>query len=521
LNSRAVFLIAASLAIASCGNSPSHYDPATDHAVREWKVNPDDVTVSGLQAAASDEQVKRFYDARGWKAAWTKDGVNALLESLDKAQAHALELRMFLPADAPADPAQVDAALTKAAIDYADALANGRVKPEKIREIYTLKPPKVDLAAGLSNAIAKDAIGEWLNRLAPQTPAYRALSQAYLQYRKQIGTGGAGISDKGEPIAVGDTDPRVPRLVEALQSNGYLPDDAKAPRDDGAQATPSALYTAEIANAVKVMQQDYGIKADGIVGPDTLEVLNTGPARRARQLAVNLERLRWLDRSPPGTRVDVNTAAAVLDYYRDGQHRDRRRVVVGQPGWETPQLRAPIYRLVANPNWVVPESIAESELADKGPGYFAKNNMVRRDGKIIQQPGPDSALGLVKFDMKDPYAIYLHDTPAKSLFELSQRQRSHGCVRVDNALQFARMLADEQGVREEFEKALASGDETSVDLPQDIPVRLMYHTAFWDGSRVRFRADAYGWDEDVAEALGLDASGRRVLQTGKAGDVGP
>jgi murein L,D-transpeptidase YcbB/YkuD len=146
--------------------------------------------------------------------------------------------------------------------------------------------------------------------------------------------------------------------------------------------------------------------------------------------------------------------------------------------------------------------------------------MVRRDGKIVQLPGPDSALGLVKFDMKDPYAIYLHDTPAKSLFELSQRQRSHGCVRVDNAMQFARMLAQEQGVLPEFEKAMATGEETNVDLPQDIPVRLMYHTAFWDGSRVHFRADAYGWDEDVAEALGLDKSGRRTLQT-KSGDVGP
>ena len=520
MTSRTMFLIAASLAVAGCGNRQPHYDPATDQAASEWKVRPGDVQPAALQAAVTDDQVKRFYAARNWQAAWTKDGVESLLGILDKAQTHALELRMFLPARAPADPAEIDAALTKAAIDYADALANGRVKPEKIREIYTLQPPKVDLAAGLANAIDQKKVGEWLASLPPQTAEYRALSQAYLDYRKQAADGGpAGIGDNGKAIEPGDNDPRVPRLVEALQSNGYLPDDED--RKNGEAAAPqSAVYTPAIANAVKTMQQDYGIKADGIVGPDTLEVLNTGPARRARQLAVNLERLRWLDRSPPATRIDVNTAAAFLDYWQDGQHRDRRRVVVGQPGWETPQLGSPMFRLVANPSWTVPKSIEEEEIASKGAGYLARNNMVRKNGKIVQQPGPKNSLGQVKFDMKNDHAIYLHDTPAKALFDLSQRQRSHGCVRVHDAIGFARMLAEHQGVLPQFEKGLASGDETFVNLRQEIPVRLMYHTAFWDGSRVRFRADAYGWDEDVAVALGLDKNGRRTLRT-QRGDVGP
>jgi murein L,D-transpeptidase YcbB/YkuD len=519
LTSRALFLAAASLCIASCGNSQAYSDPATEQAMSSWQVRPDHVKPAALQAAVRDEQVRRFYAARNWQAAWTKPHVKALIESLDDAQAHALELKMFLPANAPSDPAAIDAALTKAAIDYADALANGRVKPAKIRDIYTLTPPKVDLAAGLAKAIGDDKVGEWLGSLAPQTDAYRALSQAYLQYRKQAAEGtSAGIGDNGEAIHPGDDDPRVPRLIDALQSNGYLPDDKDLEKAD---AEPqSAVYTPAIASAVKTMQQDYGIKADGIVGPDTLEVLNTGPARRARQLAVNLERLRWLDRTPPATRIDVNTAAAILDYYRGGQRVDQRRVVVGQPGWETPQLAAPLFRLVANPTWTVPKSIAAEELAGKGSAYLAKHNMVWKDGWIVQQPGPENSLGLVKFDMKDDYAIYLHDTPAKALFDLSQRQRSHGCVRVQNAMQFAMMLADHQGILPEFQKAMASGKETFVDLPKDIPVRLMYHTAFWDGSRVRFRADAYGWDEDVAVALGLDKSGRRTLRT-QPGDVGP
>ena len=90
-----------------------------------------------------------------------------------------------------------------------------------------------------------------------------------------------------------------------------------------------------------------------------------------------------------------HTAAATMDYYRDGQHVGQRKVVTGEPDKTTPQLQSPISRLVANPTWTVPESIYEDELADKGPGYFAANNMIRKNGRIVQQPGPKNSLGQV------------------------------------------------------------------------------------------------------------------------------
>src|SRR3546814_1721037 len=132
---------------------------------------------------------------------------------------------------------------------------------------------------------------------------------------------------------------------------------------------------------------------------------------------VNLDLRRWLNRTPPATRIDVNTAAATLDYWHGGIPVDSRRVVVGQPDWEPPQLSSAIFRLVANPTWTVPKSIERSEMAAKGANYLRRNNMVRRDGWIVQLPGPDNALGQVKFDMRNDYAIYLHDTPAQHLFE--------------------------------------------------------------------------------------------------------
>ena len=143
-----------------------------------------------------------------------------------------------------------------------------------------------------------------------------------------------------------------------------------------------------------------------------------------------------------------------------------------------------------------------------------------RDGRLVQLPGPKNSLGLVKFDVEDPQDIYLHDTPAKALFGLPERHRSHGCVRVENALDFAAMLAGEDGVLDRFMTALNSGDERYVKLKTRIVVRLLYHTAFLGGGRVQFRPDVYGWDDEVARGLGLERGPpRKPVQT--KGDIGP
>ena len=317
----------------------------------------------------------------------------------------------------------------------------------------------------------------------------------------------------GEPIRPGDSDARVPRVVEALHANGYLAGVPQLERQ-------AQLYTKPFAEAVARLQNDYGTDADGIVGPHTLEVLNTDPADRARQLAINLERRRWLQREPSATRIDVNTAATFLDYWRNGQHRDRSRIVAGQPDWETPELGSPIFQLVANPSWTVPDSIYEDEIAPRGAAYLWRNNMIWKNGRVVQLPGPKNALGLVKFDMKNDHAIYLHDTPFEQLFAENEGHRSYGCVRVENAVDFARMIAADDGVLLDFDEALISGQESYVSLKSQVPIRLLYHTAFLEGGQVRFRTDPYGWDEDVGNALGLPKRARRTL--GKyTGDVGP
>jgi murein L,D-transpeptidase YcbB/YkuD len=135
--------------------------------------------------------------------------------------------------------------------------------------------------------------------------------------------------------------------------------------------------------------------------------------------------------------------------------------------------------------------------------------MYVENGRVVQRPGPETALGAVKFDMQNEHAIYLHDTPAKALFQTDDRHRSHGCVRVERAVEFARMLAAEHGQAEKFDAQLATGETGTVALGAEIPVRLLYHTAYLDGDKLIFGDDHYDWDDKVGQAMGLAPSTRQ------------
>jgi len=516
------------LLAAGCGENQSGKGPAETAAVDPGRVTPQD-----LKAAVRDERLKSFYASRGWAPVWTGELAAQLETAFGEADRHAINPRSFREeARAGRTPAEREAALTLAALDYARALATGVVDPHTLWEVYEVPMPRVDLAAGLGRAAGAGGIGPWLASLPPSDPEYRALSDAYLAYRRRAAGEKHATIAAGGKIEEGDADERMPLIAESLRGNGYLPPPPPPPAQGQAkQARPLAdakLYTPALAQAVARLQEDYGIKPDGVIGDDTIEALNIGPVERARILAVNLERRRWLERRPPATRIDVNTAGAFLDYWRDGGHARRARVVVGQPGWETPELASPIVRLVANPPWTIPDSIAEEEILPKGAAYMAREHIGMRNGKLVQEPGPKSALGLVKFDMANKHQIYLHDTPAKALFASSERHSSHGCARVEDALGFARLLAQDAGLGAAFDRALAKEDEEeegrkkegSIVLPRPIPVRLIYHTAYWDGGRVLFRTDPYGWDDKLATALGLGTQVRHRLRT-HVRDVGP
>lgn len=440
-------------------------------------------------------------------------------DAIAQAPQHGLKPELFLKGG------ETGQALVQAGLNYASALANGYSDPNKLFEVYTIPRSKIDVRPGYQQAIQKGNVGEWFNTLPPQTDEYKALSAAFVKYAKLAGQSPSQNIATDKPIKAGQSDSRIPQIAVVLRSGGYLPDDAGQPAT-GQKGPPhpaaGTTYTPQMVSAVKQFQADSGVKSDGVLGPDTIEALSTGPAARARQLAVAMERLRWLQRDAPKTRIDVNTAASFLDYWRDGQHVDHRKVINGQPDKPTPQLQAPIFQLVAKPEWNIPDGIAAKELATKSAGWLAQNGYSQQNGKWVQKSGDKNSLGLVKFDMRDDQAIYLHDTPAKAVFGLDERHRSHGCVRVENAVQFATALAQQEGVLDKFQQAMQKDDPTFVKLPTEIPVRLLYQTAFWDGSRIQFRDDVYGWDTNIAKALQLAAGPpQKIRQPQSSDDIGP
>jgi murein L,D-transpeptidase YcbB/YkuD len=467
----------------------------------------------------ADARVRRFYEARQWLPAWTDEQARALSAALSEADRHALDgRRIWEKVTETASPAQRDAALTGAALTYAGLLANGAVDPHSIWKLYTLPQNRVDVVGGLLQALAQNSVRDWLAALPPQDAEYQALGKAYLEARESAAAERATRIPLGRSIRQGDRDPRVPAIANSLRRSGYLP--ARAENEQAPPQQDQLVFTRELAAAIAQLQADQGLEPEAVVGEHTIEALNLDSRERMRILAINLERRRWLERQVAPTRIDVNIAATILDYWRNREQVLRTRVVAGQPGWKTPQLGATLRRLIANPPWRVPGSIARKEILPKGAAYMRRNHMSYRNGRIIQAPGPRSALGLIKFDLDDPYAIYLHDTPAKALFAKAERHASHGCVRVQDALAFARLIADHQGIRDALERALASGREQVVGLTNVIPVRLLYHTVYLEGDHLVFRHDDYGLDEQVGAALGLPPSARSMLRRYPT-DIGP
>jgi murein L,D-transpeptidase YcbB/YkuD len=270
---------------------------------------------------------------------------------------------------------------------------------------------------------------------------------------------------------------------------------------------------------------------DSLIGPRTRAALNVSASHRVRQIEANLERLRWLPPNPGNRFVVVNVPAFVL-YAFDGTRRAlTMRVVVGD---ELVSRRTPIFAdtmefIEFGPYWNVPRSIAVNEILPKARrdrGYLARNHyqILRGWGdnapvvdprslsnsalfspayRVRQLPGPDNALGRVKFMFPNDYAVYLHDTPSKALFDDAHRAHSHGCVRVADPEALAVFLLQDRTdwPRDRIAAALAAGRHVRVNLRHGPPVYLVYLTAFGRDGEVLFRDDIYDRDDRLLRAL--------------------
>jgi murein L,D-transpeptidase YcbB/YkuD len=239
------------------------------------------------------------------------------------------------------------------------------------------------------------------------------------------------------------------------------------------------------------------------------EALRTGgnSARApAREIAVNLERERWLPRPLPADRVWVNAADERLVLYRDDRPVFSARVIVGREDRhnQTPEFQATVSAIWFNPPWNVPKDIAINEILPKAardPTYLARRRMVMLpDGGVQQLAGPNSGLGQLMVEMLNRFEVYLHDTPSKDSFSRTDRRISHGCIRVENARELAALLMRQPTDR--INQTIATGSTTRGELPQPVPVFVVYETAFADADgRLQFRPDVYGRDAEIGQHL--------------------
>ncbi|RJF93370.1 L,D-transpeptidase family protein [Sphingomonas cavernae] len=386
-------------------------------------------------------------------------------------------------------------ALVKAVLDRAHALHGGRVPTTDFLSIWALRPAEYDPLPGFTEAVETDRLPQWVAGLTPPYAGYDGLRKGLSAYE--------AIRDAGGwPTLTAKSD------VTAIRSRLAIEDKAVTPDE-------------KIVDALQRAQRRYGLNPTGLLDARTLAALNVPVADRIASISANMERWRWLPRELPVNRVQVNIAAAVLTMFEGDQPVASMRAVTGRPGNETPMLASSIHSIVVNPQWNVPNSIATKELFPKGRAALLREGYKiigtpKTGQRIVQPSGPGNALGRLKFDFDNPFAVYLHDTPARAKFSSYDRLASHGCVRLEKPLPLAEMMLKNDPIfAGQVQTVIDAGKTQRVKLPQEVAVYLLYWTAFASGNgTMNFRADPYGWDKLLASKI--DASNRRAANVATA-----
>ena len=472
-----------------------------------------------LRAAAPQtrrerEAVAAAYAARGHAPFWLDAGrptaaAAAASARLTRAEDDGLDLRAYVISSfrdlTPQQMAEADLALSLAVVAYGRQATGARVEPSRVSALITAKPQVADAATILNLAVQAGAsAGEALQAFNPPHPGYAALRAKLAELRRERPAPIAQAKIPAGPVLkVGMRDPRVP-LIRARF--GLDVGEATAPEQ--------TVYDTRIAAAIADFQRANGLPASGQLTARTISVLSGGePSRLENEILANMERWRWLPRDLGASRIEVNIPDFTLRLTRDGVTAHETRVVVGKPDTPTPVFSNRMQYVIVNPYWNVPPSILKNEMLPRlarDPSYLARRGyeVTQRKGQISvrQPPGAGNALGHIKFMFPNDHAVYLHDTPSRSLFGTPRRAYSHGCVRVDKPFALAEaVLGRANGWSEERVKRMVGGGERTIHLPQHLPIHIEYFTAWVDETgRLQLRDDIYGYSARVRAALGLD-----------------
>ncbi|WP_417258793.1 L,D-transpeptidase family protein [Celeribacter sp.] len=481
------------------------------------------------EAASKSKDLSAYYRATGYKPVFADNSARAksrraaLVKALRDAPAHGLAPydTSLLEANlrsikSERDLGRAEVQMAQLFLDYARDMQTGQLIPSRIDSGIVRQVPYRDGVSLLTN-FTKSNPAAYLRKLMPSSPEYARLLKEKAKLEKTLGAGGWGQKVPSGKYQPGSTGNGVVILRNRLIAMGYLPRSA------------AASYDGAMQKAVQQFQLRHGLAADGVAGPGTIQEINVEPAERLASILVALERERWTN-MPRGKRhIWVNITDYTAKVIDNDKVTFQTRSVVGATRGDrrTPEFSDVMEHMVINPTWNVPRSITTKEylpLMQKNPNAAGHLRIVDSRGRTVprsainfasytaktfpyamkQPPSDGNALGLVKFMFPNKYNIYLHDTPSKSLFGRETRAFSHGCIRLADPFDFAYTLLSKQtnDPKGLFHSHLKTGRESVVPLETQVPVHIVYRTAFAQPKGgMEYRRDVYGRDAKIWNAL--------------------
>lgn len=427
---------------------------------------------------------------------------------------HLPEIDRLMGAKDDASRLALELLMTDAFLSQALHRGRGAVYLPDLDTNWHVAKAEVDPVALLLKLARQPApVFEVLDVLWPPGREYAKL----LERRAEISASGDETTEQVPPgplLKPGQSGDRILLLKERLMGPGEYTD----------------IYDSDLRREVLAFQRTAGLETDGIVGDNTLEVLNATKVSWIERIDANLERWRWLPRETPATYLRVNIAAYTLRVIEDGQQPLAMNVIVGKPYRHTPVFTEKLKYMVLNPYWNVPFSIATKDklpllktdaATEAAKGFEAKphggDEFVPVDAVdwssvtprtftylLRQRPSELNALGRIKFMLPNAFAVYLHDTPSGNLFSLQERAFSSGCVRLERPVELASWLLSRENHPEAsgVESLIGGGVTQTIYLKQPVPTYIVYFTAFvGEEGEIVFRRDVYGRDRPIISAL--------------------
>jgi murein L,D-transpeptidase YcbB/YkuD len=441
--------------------------------------------------------------------------------------------------------ANAELLIADAILNYSTHMRHGVVNPRKLYPDSYFIPIKDSLNRQLFETFSQENIIQYLHNIQPKSEKYKKLQTALKIFESKINIEWTPLPIPNKKIQIGDNFSSLGLIANRLSMLGFL-DTSKVKIAD------SSIYDSVLVEPIKQFQLANGFNGDGFIDKSTVERLNITPEEYLNKIKITLERFRWLDYSDTSKYILVNIPDFKLHAIENGKEIFNIVICTGRKGkWETPNLYGEISYLVLNPTWSVPKSIIQEEIVSglrKDSLYLKKRNFrvyksgerVSLDGltagdlssssrySIIQDPGAGNALGKIKFMFKNPFGVYLHDTPTRAPFSYVNRAVSHGCMRVEKPIQFAEYLlsnnsrwttdyikietgqkVDDQSKVDEFNskrtelrKNSSYGVTTEVKFDRIIPLFVDYYTVWVDENGIfNYRDDVYGRDKVLMKYL--------------------